>query len=232
MRNQTQSLDITTYTAPHDSGSPASINDADDIRASTHAVWDDLRARDTLRDYDGVLVACYSAHPLVGKIATDYPNIAVTGIFEASIVAALPLLRRTPGGGGGWGIVTTGRFWEDHLTHAVEAFLGQRKGDDNAWFQGVFTTGLNASDFHGGVSPETLRDRLTGATRRLLKKSNVNCVIMGCAGMAGLEEIIRSAVGDEYGGKSVADVYVIDGVRAGVGVLEQMIRSRRMFLPH
>lgn len=144
------------------------------------------------------------------------------------------MLRRTgtdTGCGGGWGIVTTGQFWEDHLDDAVKAFLGQRAGDANEFFRGVFTTGLNASDFHGGVSPEMMRGRLTDAARRLLRKGTVDCVLMGCAGMAGLEDIIRSAIREEYGEWAVDRVYIIDGIRAGVGVLEQMVRDRHMFLP-
>lgn len=226
------------YTAPHDS--PPSINNADDIEASTRAVWNHICDQKALQDYDAVLVACYSAHPLVHKIATEHPHIAVTGIFEASIMAALPLLRRTgigagtgagAGAGGGWGIVTTGQFWEAHLDEAVKAFLGQRADDGNNLFRGVFTTGLNASDFHGGVSPDTMQGRLMDAARRLLRKGTVDCVLMGCAGMAGLEDIIRSAIREEYGEQAVDRVYIIDGIRAGVGVLEQMVRNRHMFLP-
>lgn len=233
-----QSLEITMYTAAASSGSPASINDAADIQASTDAVWAHLSSNSSphlLEQYHGVLVACYSAHTLVDTIAAHYSSILVTGIFEASIAAALPLLRRTSGGGdggGGWGIVTTGQYWEDHLTSAVQTFLGQPDTSANKWFRGVFTTGLNASDFHGaGVAPSTIRDKLAEATRRLLRTGGVECIIMGCAGMAGLEEIIREACVDEYGEDRARGVYVVDAVRAGVGVLEGMVRNRNMFSP-
>lgn len=229
-----QSLEITTYTAPRDSGSPPSINDSDDIAASARAVWKHVCDQDALQGHDAVLVACYSAHPLVHEIAAAHPHVAVAGIFEASVTAALPLLRRADtgrGGGGGWGIVTTGQFWEAHLDGAVRAFLGQRADDANSCFRGVFSTGLNASDFHGGVSPDTMRDRLADATRRLLRKGAVDCVLLGCAGMAGLEGIIRSVAREVYGEQAGDRVYIIDGIRAGVGVLEQMVRNRHMFLP-
>lgn len=222
------------YTAPPDSGSPASINNADDIEASTQAVWEHVRETQMLQDYHGVLVACYSSHPLVGIIAAHYPGLSVTGIFEASVVATLPLLRRTGldvDDTGGWGIVTTGQFWHDHLSSAVHHFLGQETGRANRWFRGVFTTGLNASDFHGRVSPDTMRDRLTQATTRLLQSGMVDCVIVGCAGMAGLENIIRAAVKAEYGELQASNVYIIDGVCAGVRVIHDMVRNRRMFLP-
>lgn len=229
------------HTAPPNSGTPSSINDDDDIQASTKAVWAYLSKNQILEHYNGVLIACYSSHSLVDIIAAQHPDILVTGIFEASIAATLPLLRRKNGatsgghdGGGGWGIVTTGQYWESHLTSAVKEFLGQSEdaASNNKWFRGVFTTGLNAGDFHGpGVSPATIRDKLSDATSRLLRTGGVDCVIMGCAGMAGLEQIIREACVEEYGEDGAKSVFIVDPVRAGVGVLEGMVRNRRMFLP-
>ncbi|PSR83943.1 Asp/Glu/Hydantoin racemase-domain-containing protein [Coniella lustricola] len=226
-------LDTIMYTAPATSGSPTSINDADDIERSTCAVWTDLCQTRALDAVDGVLIACYSSHPLVGKIASHHPKLAVTGIFEASIAATLPLLRRVDSGlssRGGWGIVTTGKFWEAHLTLAVHETLGSAADQPNAWFRGVFSTGLNAGDFHGHLPPEMLRDKLTQATRKLLQSGNVDCVIMGCAGMAGLEEIIWSTVKAEYGEQRAKGVYILDGLRAGVEVLQGMVRMQRLFL--
>lgn len=219
------------YTAPPNGGNPLSINDDADIQASTRTVWAHLNNNHILEQYNGVLVACYSSHTLVDTIAAQHPDIPVTGIFEASIAATLPLLRRTSGGGG-WGIVTTGQFWESHLTSAVKGFLGQSEdaSSANKWFRGIFTTGLNAGDFHGaGVSPTTIHDKLAHATRQLLRTGGVDCVIMGCAGMAGLEEIIRKACVAEYGEEKARGVFIVDPVRAGVGVLEGMVRNQRMF---
>ncbi len=128
-----------------------------------------------------------------------------------------------------WGIVTTGKFWEAHLSNGVKKFLGQPGSGTNSKFAGVFTTGLDASDFHGGVSPEIVREKLTTATRELLATGPVGCVVMGCAGMAGLEELVRSALIETYGEPRGSRVCVIDGVKAGVNVLEQGIKNKRMF---
>lgn len=95
----------------------------------------------------------------------------------------------------------------------------------------MFSTGLDASDFHGGkITPEMVRMKLVEATRSLLRRGSVDVVVMGCAGMAGLEAIIRGVLQDEYGDKRAEEVYIVDGVRAGVGVLEQMVKHGRMFL--
>ncbi len=109
-----------------------------------------------------MLVACYSVHPLVSLLAEkegESSLLAVTGIFEASILACLALLRP----GKKWGIVTTGEFWEEHLTQGVTRFLGTTAEDANARFAGVESTGLEAGDFHGD-SPDMVQHKLGEAT--------------------------------------------------------------------
>lgn len=209
--------------------SPASIDNDEDMSASTCVIQESPLFKHLPERYDGVLVACYSSHPLTSKIKACYPDLPVTGIFEASVLASIPLL----GSNGVWGIVTTGKFWEDHLSEAVKSFLGQSTEHSNLKFSGVFSTGLTAGSFHGGhVTPEVIRAKIKEATQALLRTGTVQCVAMGCAGMAGLEDIIREAIKDEYGPERAAGVYVIDGVRAGVGVLEQTVKHKRMFLSH
>ncbi|KAI1490235.1 hydantoin racemase [Biscogniauxia mediterranea] len=228
------STEIHTYTAPP--RSPASINDGEDIQASTAAVLADLTNDDDddgrLASYDGILVACFSAHPLVPALQSS-PSFsfrgAVTGIFEASIVAALSLLAP----GQKWGIVTTGAFWEAHLSDGVRAFLnGSSSGGDlPANFAGVASTGLHASDFHdeGGVGPAVVEAKLREATRRLLRGGQTACIVMGCAGMAGLERIIREAAREELGERFAYGVlHVVDGVRAGLMQIDNMIKLRRL----
>lgn len=199
---------------------------------SADVVYADLKGK--LGDYDAVLVACYSVHPLVQWLARDGPHLAVAGIFEASVLAALSLLGPPVAGEGGersrmWGVVTTGKFWEAHLGDGVRHFLGQEKGEGNSKFGGVESTGLNAGDFHGGVDPAVIRQKLKQATQRLLSRGPVECVVMGCAGMAGLEDIIRDATREKYGEEEADKLFVVDGVLAGAGLLEQTVKNRRMF---
>ncbi|KAB5525543.1 Asp/Glu/hydantoin racemase [Coniochaeta sp. 2T2.1] len=220
--------EIYTYTAPKES--PASINTGEDVALSADVVHADLRGK--LADYDAVLVACYSVHPLVQRLARDNPHLAVTGIFEASVLATLSLLGPPTEKGEEermWGVVTTGKFWEQHLSDGVKHFLGQKKEEGNFKFGGVESTGLNAGDFHGGVDPAVIRQKLKEATQRLLSKGSVECVVMGCAGMAGLEDIIRDATREKYGKELAETLFVVDGVLAGVGLLETTVKNRRMF---
>ncbi|KAK0717408.1 Asp/Glu/hydantoin racemase [Lasiosphaeria miniovina] len=228
-----EGVEIYTYTAP--SESPASINDGDDVINSCNVVYQNVTDSGVLKQYDAVLVACYSVHPLVEALAGlqgSRGKLVVTGIFEASVLASLSLLV-TPSMGGvsprKWGIVTTGKFWEAHLTEGVNKFLGTSSQSVNAKFAGVQSTGMTAGDFHGGIDPAVIRQKLADATNRLLDQGNVDCVVMGCAGMAGLEEIIRAAAIERYGSEQGAQVLIMDGVKAGIGLLEQMVRNKRMF---
>ncbi|KAL2263896.1 hypothetical protein VTK26DRAFT_4456 [Humicola hyalothermophila] len=222
------STQVFTYTAPPES--PKSINDGQDIAESTGVVYRDLETTPLFEKYDAVLVACFSVHPLVAKLQakaslTPHGSVrAVTGIFEASILTCLSLVAPHKK----WGIVTTGKFWEDHLVQGVNDFLGAEPHARNSKFIGVETTGLDAGDFHS-VSPAVIREKLSEATRRLLAKGQVDCVVMGCAGMAGLEEIIRSVAVETYGLEVGRKVLIIDGVKAGVGLLEQMVRNKQAF---
>lgn len=190
-------------------------------------VYKHLQETGLLKQYDAVLVACFSVHPLVTKLTELQGSLVVTGIFEASILTSLSLLPSPAWRK--WGIVTTGKYWEGHLTQGVNTFLGTELESSNTKFAGVGTTGLTAGDFHGGVAPEVIQEKLREATRRLLAKGDVSCVVMGCAGMAGLEDIIRSVAVEEYGVEKGNQLLVIDGVRAGIGLLEQMVRNKRAF---
>lgn len=191
--------------------------------ASTRLVLDDIESIDP-RTYDAVLVACFSVHPLVTTLARLFPGLPVTGIFEASILSALSLVI----GAQCWGIVTTGGFWEAHLADGVGGFLGYEGASRGSKFCGVYSTGLLAGDFHT-VSPDDVKAKLEAATKRLLGAGDVTCVAMGCGGMAGLEDIIRSAAREVYGEQRAAGLYIVDGVKAGMLQLHQMINSTRTF---
>jgi len=77
--------------------------------------------------------------------------------------------------------------------------------------------------------PEEVKRRLTKATTQLLDSGRIGCVVMGCAGMAGLEDIIHSAATEAYGSEAADRLYIVDGVRAGILHLDQIVYSRRAF---
>ncbi|KAF2398605.1 hypothetical protein EJ06DRAFT_496270, partial [Trichodelitschia bisporula] len=200
----------TFFTAPD---GPSSINNEDDAEESTRHALPALEP--LLSKHDGFLVACFSAHPLVPALKKHAEaggaGKPVTGIMEASTAAALQLT----GVGKRWGVVTTGKVWEEVLTEGIGRFVGARPGN----FVGVESTGLSAGELHDR-SPEEVRRRMGEATARLLDRGGVEVVVLGCAGMAGLGEIVR-----EVAGGRGERVRVVDGVQAGVGWVEGAVRA-------
>jgi Asp/Glu/hydantoin racemase len=176
-----------------------------------------------LDNYDGFLVACYSKHPLVpilkGEAAVKSARKPVTGIFEASVSTSLQLIHPNEK----FGIVSTGKVWEQILSEAVVDFLGTGS-EASKRFAGVETTGLNATDLHD-APPEEVRTKMKDAVKRLLKKGSVGAICLGCAGMSGMNEMVREASIEELGEVEGARVRIVDGVQAGVAWLEGAVRT-------
>ncbi|KAI5854880.1 Asp/Glu/hydantoin racemase [Tricharina praecox] len=209
------SFRATYFTGPP--SSPPSINNEADSTASATACLPLLLP--LLASHDAVLIACYSAHPLVPQLRAR-TAAPVIGILEASVYFSLALLGASGAAGGKFGIVTTGAAWESLLATAVEELLGGK-----GRFAGVTSTGLDADQLHR-VGREELEARMGEATRKLVGEGEegkegaqgAEVVCLGCAGMVGLREVVEQAAKEV--GKSVK---VVDGVEAGVGVLVGMV---------
>ena len=127
--------------------------------------------------------------------------------------------------------MSTGKVWEDALTKAAHEFLGTTAdekggGSENMKFAGCETTGLNATELHDRPSDE-VNARMTDATKRLVRRGQeqgagarpVQSICLGCAGMVGLDDAVRRGCIEVLGQADGRNVRVIDGVKAGVGVL-------------
>ncbi|KAM0131644.1 hypothetical protein ACHAO1_007246 [Botrytis cinerea] len=222
-------VQISFYTAQLPS--PPSINNEEDAMLSTEVVLSDLTS--TLDQYDAFLVACYSVHPLVTELKKRVrPNVHVTGIFEASVMMSLGLLtqgygKRLGGNEGdkeGFGIVSTGKYWEEVLGAGVRDFLGIKKGENCERFKGVETTGLTAGELHS-VDSETVSTRMKEAVKRLVRKRDCSIICLGCAGMAGMDDMVREALVEELGSEDANKVCIVDGVKAGVVYLEANLKA-------
>lgn len=177
-----------------------------------------------LSRHDAFLIACYSQHPLVDALreklrssGRDRSRKHVAGIFEASVALSLNLLSATPES---FGIVSTGEAWKQGLEAAVHHLLGTSK---TRRFAGCETSGLSALELHD--TPETMvEQRMGAATRRLIQRAaaegnEIRCICLGCAGMAGLEDVVLAACEAELGASAADNVHVVDGVKAAVGFL-------------
>ncbi|ORY92738.1 Asp/Glu/hydantoin racemase [Leucosporidium creatinivorum] len=204
----------TCFTAPTGVNS---INSSADCHLSATHVLPHLLdpSSDLLESHSAILIACYSEHPLVPSIK-EHTTKPVTGIFEASVSAALLLLKPEQS----FGIVSTGKVWEELLSTGVANQLG---AETSRRFAGVETTGLTAVELHDAPAEE-VREKMKDATKRLLRRGNVGAVCLGCAGMAGMEEMVREACVEEKGEKEGRDVRIIDGAKAGVALLEGLVK--------
>lgn len=225
----------------------ASINNCDDSAQS--AVHCKPFLEPLVPEYDAFLVACYSAHPLVGILKekvrkleeTNLPSRLsisrsqrkyVTGIFEATVMTSLSLISsfhledevelRKSQAKDTFGIISTGDAWKTELNNAVKKLLVGPEDEkaSTTRFAGVETTGLSAIELHT-TPPDEVNRRLGEATERLIKSSTypVSAICMGCAGMAGMEEAVRAGCVSAYGDRQGNRVRIVDGVVAGAGML-------------
>jgi allantoin racemase len=142
-------------------------------------------------NYQGVVVACFGPHPAIEGIreATSLPTL---GIMEASILYALPL-------GARFSIVTTSPRWQPLLEEGVR-MLGVESRCAS-----VRSTGLAVLDLDRLPAEQVCR-RLVDEARLAVESDGAEVILLGCAGMAGLQESVSAATGTP----------VVDAVWAGV----------------
>ncbi|HEY0581143.1 MAG TPA: aspartate/glutamate racemase family protein [Chloroflexota bacterium] len=150
--------------------------------------------------YDGIVVACYGPHPAIDGIreATDLPTL---GIMEASVLYALPL-------GSKFSIVTTSPRWQPLLEEGV-ALLGLESRCAS-----VRSSGLAVLDLDRLPRAEVCA-RLAAEAKAAVEDDGAEVVVLGCAGMAGLQESVAAA----------ATVPVVDPVWAGVVMTGALARA-------
>jgi allantoin racemase len=144
---------------------------------------------------DGILVCCFSDHPLV-PILRENVDVPVMGIFHASLQAAAMLDRK-------FGVVTTALAWQPILTSSIVVAGAQNSS------AGVISTGLGVLELESEPQDEVL-ERIKKCTSMLIDRG-ASCIILGCAGMAPLENILNNTLPRE--------IKIIDGVRYGIHFL-------------
>jgi allantoin racemase len=150
--------------------------------------------------YDGVVVACYGPHPVIEGIR-EASTVPTMGIMEASILYALPL-------GSRFSIVTTSPRWVPLLEEGV-ALLGVQ-----ARCASVRSSGLAVLDLDRLPHAEVCA-RLAAEAVRAVEDDEAEVILLGCAGMAGLQESVAAAAG----------VPVVDAVWAGVVMTGALARA-------
>jgi allantoin racemase len=150
--------------------------------------------------YDGIVVACYGPHPAIDGIreAIDAPTM---GIMEASVLYALPLCAS-------FSIVTTSPRWEPLLEESV-----RRLGVESRCAS-IRSSGLAVLDLER-LPTAQVRARLAEEAKAAVVEDGAEMILLGCAGMAGLQEAVAAAAG----------VPVVDSVWAGVVIVGALARA-------
>jgi allantoin racemase len=174
---------------------PVSIEGHYDEAISAIGVIDEVR-RGEEEGFDGYLIACFDDPGLAA--AREIARGPVVGIAEAAMHTASYV-------SGGFSVVATlhrSRIILEHLVRAYGMVHKCRK---------VRTTELAVLDLE--VEGSNAQAVIFEECRRAIADDGADCIVLGCAGMTDLAVAITREVG----------VPVIDGVTAGVKVLEGLI---------
>ncbi|MFF1713806.1 aspartate/glutamate racemase family protein [Streptomyces sp. NPDC058268] len=182
----------TTITGLTPAWGPESAEGWLDSYLSAAAVLDTLRRHE--KPYDAVVMAGFGEHGREG--ARELLDVPVVDITEAAAHLACLLGRR-------YGVVTT----LDRARGQIEDSLHTAGVAQNC--AAVVGTGLGVLDL--GDSEVTVRAFLAAAERA--RDAGAEVLVLGCAGMTGLQEKVGAAL----------DMPVVDGVAAAVKLAESLV---------
>eukprot|EP00756_Hemistasia_phaeocysticola_P058160 Hpha_TRINITY_DN34778_c0_g1::TRINITY_DN34778_c0_g1_i1::g.178096::m.178096/K16841/hpxA; allantoin racemase len=150
--------------------------------------------------FDGLVVACVSDHPLVGA-ARELLECPVVGIYEAGCLTATLL-------GDKFSVVTTNARWKPLLEHgAVRLGFASRMAS-------VRTTDTPVLALEGDGAAAVL-DRVIDQAKAAVRDDGAEVIVLGCAGMTGLEEALAREV----------RVPIVDPARSGVELCASLVRQ-------
>ncbi|WRT69219.1 uncharacterized protein IL334_006203 [Kwoniella shivajii] len=205
-----------TLTFFNPSTGPKGISDPITAEQSTQACLSELTGPDPthpIDKYDGVLVCCFSDHPLIWRLKEYITEIqgktTVLGMFHAGLSRAM-LISKAP-----FGILATGSGYKSNHYISVEDFLGTK---ESSRFVGSITSNLQVVELQEG--DQTKVEKGMKDTTITLVEKGAETIILGCAGMCGMDQWVIDAALSGTGKK----VTVIDGARTGVELLVAMIR--------
>lgn len=144
----------------------------------------------------------------------------VMGIFEASVAAALEVLRPARR----FAILTTGKAYEGQLETGVLRLL--RKDKSISCFAGVVSTGIGVEDLREG-SEETLTQKMEHGVRKLLDIDHLGVICVGGVILSGTEDWVREMAKGRADGEAGGNIVVIDQLQAGVSMVEKLMQKKQ-----
>ena len=88
----------------------------------------------------------------------------------------------------------------------------------------MFSSGLTAGELHD-LPLDEVASKMKDATKALLKMGDVRAICLGCAGMIGMDTIVREACIEAMGHDDGKKVEIVDGVLAGIRIMEGRLNS-------
>lgn len=168
---------LETYTAPD--SAPREITGVETSKTSESIVLEDIRQRGIAENYDGFIVCCYSDHPLI-KSLSALSGKPVIGIMQATLLYSLlnPNLQKLF-------ILTSTSGWEPLLDQGIQDFLGVKEFPSTK-FQRTVGLDIAVTNLANEEEYGKIRDKVTHILKDEYKGDHIDCVLLGCAGMAGL----------------------------------------------
>ncbi|EMG47164.1 DCG1 Protein DCG1 [Candida maltosa Xu316] len=196
-----EGVKLTFYTAPPDS--PLEITPVTSLASETAVLNDFAQSPHLVSDYDAFLVCCYSDHPLVKSLG-KLTNKPVMGIMQATLIYALSVNRKSF-------ILTSTSEWEPVLDQAVMDFIGSDSFPTKKFER---TRGLNVNVTN--LADTEQFNQIYQTTKSIFEDYNdVGCVLLGCAGMAGLDRKLS---------EKFPDIRFVDSVKIGIELLTSLCR--------
>lgn len=194
------------YTGPPQA--PKEINGLQTSILSEKAVLPDLLEQGVIDKYDGFLVCCYSDHPLIHslKVHTHKP---ILGIMQATLLYAL-----LDSSVSKLFILTSVNEWEPLLDKGITDFVGSTDFPLKK-FQKTRSLDVSVLNLSDPQEYSKIVERVKSILNEEYAHEDINCVLLGCAGMAGLDTKLS---------ESFKDVRFIDSAKAGVQFLTSLIR--------
>lgn len=200
-----ENVNLHFYTAP--ANAPKEIDGTESLILSEQAVLPDLLDKKLHEAYDGYLICCYSDHPLIHSLAKNTTK-PVLGIMQATLLYSYSNARLNK-----LFVLTSTSGWNATLDEAIVSFSGA----------GVFPSSKFQRTRALDVLVLSLADeeefakisRRVDAIFQEYKDDKIDAVLLGCAGMAGLDEKLLAL----YPG-----IVFVDSVKVGVEFLLALMR--------
>lgn len=198
-------IELAFYTAPPDA--PKEIDGELSLKLSEQAVLPDLLSKNLHTKHLGFLVCCYSDHPLVHSLAKK-ADAPVLGIMQATLLYSYANARLSKSF-----VLTSTSGWNNILDKAIVSFSGTDAFPTRKFqkTRALDVLVLNLSD------PQEFKKIIDRVETFLdeYRHDNIDCVLLGCAGMAGLDEKLSA---------KFPGIVFVDSVKIGVEFLTGLMR--------